>query len=355
MEEVHTRLPELFEEINEDIRDKDPIEIKSDLEKLHWLSVINPLEVFKNFIEMTDNFGVSLLEYNDKFSILELPQVQYFINTMVFQLTSKRDIKDICAAGTEYIQKTRFFKASREKITAKHDDIESVVEEINTIYNRFLNILTIGFMHISKKFDSKNKKDFTTFINDLFYNDVLLNAQFAYKNSVIIQNIIALYKKKQQYPYNSYNKLLTNLYFGEVGENERRCGFGRISFENGDKYEGTWENDAMHGQGLYIWRKNGWYKGEFTHGEQTGRGIRRFPNGGNYEGDFVKGKRHGAGRMEFKNGDLYVGNWYNDAMSGEGEYLWAKTKDIYKGKFRYDVRSSGVLTLSTGETFKISN
>lgn len=353
MEEIQRRVPEIFEAVTEDIRDKDPIEIKSDLEILNWLSVGNSIQIFKSFLEMADLFGVLLLTFPDRFSVLDLPQVQYFINTMVFQFTSQ-EIKETSELGTQYIQKTNFFKAARDKITAKHEDIESVVEEINAIYKRFRSILSIAFMHISKKFESKNKKDFSTFLNDLFYNDVLMNAHFTYKNSMVIKDIIGQYMKRPQYGY-GVQKIPANLYFGEVDESGKRSGFGRVSFENGDKFEGEWVNDFMHGFGLYIWKDNGWYKGEILNGEIRGRGIRKFLDGSIYEGEFVKGKRHGNGKMTFKNGDIYEGTWQADAMSGDGDYIWAKTNDSYKGKFRYDMRSNGVLTLSTGETFKISN
>ena len=126
-----------------------------------------------------------------------------------------------------------------------------MVEEIDVIYKRFLSIVMIAMMHLSKKFESKNKKDFASFVNDLFYNDVLMNVQFTYKNSSIIRDIISQYTKRSTY-YNSAPKAILNLYFGEFDENNRREGFGRISFDNGDRYEGEWSNDLMHGFGVYI-------------------------------------------------------------------------------------------------------
>ena len=74
-----------------------------------------------------------------------------------------------------------------------------------------------------------------------------------------------------------------------------------------------------------------------------------------FEGDFFKGKRHGNGKMKFKNGDLYQGAWISDTMCGDGEYCWAKTNDIYRGKFKYDSKLSGTMILSSSETYKISN
>ena len=97
-------------------------------------------------------------------------------------------------------------------------------------------------MHLSKKLEKLNKKEFFVYMNDFFYHEVLMTIQYTYKNNSFVREICLQYEKKPtQYggPSWKYNiKVYNNLYFGEFDENEKRDGFGRLSLENGDKYEG---------------------------------------------------------------------------------------------------------------------
>jgi hypothetical protein len=357
MEEVQAKLPDIFPEIESDMRDKDWMEIRTDFEKLNWLRNTEIVPISANYIEMADMFAQSLLQAPDKYSILQLTPVTYFINSLVFQCRNKSEKKQICDLAKDYCTRLNFFKSAREKLNVKHENIEEVVEKIDEIYKETSGILMVLIMHVAKKYESINKKDFTTYLNELFHHDVLMTAQYSNKTSYIIRNIVSQYEKKPVYSMQNkiFAKSTTSLYYGEISDKKLRNGFGRLSLENGDKYEGYWENDLMHGEGLYIWKKNGWYRGMFNRGEITGKGVRHYNDDSVYEGNFLRGRKHEYGKMKFKNGDLYEGTWSNDAMTGEGTYTWAKTSDVYKGKFRYDTNTSGILTLSTGEEVKISN
>jgi len=52
-----------------------------------------------------------------------------------------------------------------------------------------------------------------------------------------------------------YGKLLVlhGRYKGEMDNNGLRCGQGEFRWVNGDRYEGTWENNKMNGYGTYWW------------------------------------------------------------------------------------------------------
>ena len=63
-------------------------------------------------------------------------------------------------------------------------------------------------------------------------------------------------------------------------------------------YEGDWEQDLMHGQGVYT-----------------------FTSGAVYTGQWVKGKRQGDGKITYLDGSSYEGQWENDMMHGDGQYL----------------------------------
>ena len=68
--------------------------------------------------------------------------------------------------------------------------------------------------------------------------------------------------------------------------------------EGNETYEGNWEKDLMHGEGIY-----------------------HFTNGAIYTGQWIKGKRHGKGSIKYLDGSSYDGEWENDQMHGNGIYI----------------------------------
>jgi hypothetical protein len=61
-------------------------------------------------------------------------------------------------------------------------------------------------------------------------------------------------------------------YFGEMKEMKKQ-GLGKLIFDNGDFYEGEFENDLMMGVGRFT-QVNPWsiYEGEFLEGKMEGLG-----------------------------------------------------------------------------------
>jgi hypothetical protein len=45
-------------------------------------------------------------------------------------------------------------------------------------------------------------------------------------------------------------------YRGEYG-NGKRNGYGYVMYENGDSYDGSWQNDRRHGSGSYSYKLDG--------------------------------------------------------------------------------------------------
>ena len=43
--------------------------------------------------------------------------------------------------------------------------------------------------------------------------------------------------------------------------NNQRNGFGKLTFPNGDKYEGNYENGLKNGEGSFYWADGSYYKG----------------------------------------------------------------------------------------------
>ena len=96
-------------------------------------------------------------------------------------------------------------------------------------------------------------------------------------------------------------------YIGEV-LNGKRHGQGRMNYNVGTVYEGTWANDRPNEQG-----------------------ILKFNRSHLYEGNFVNGKFHGWGRYQRKK-DFYEGYWKNGKKHGEG--IESVGGEIYRGNFR---------------------
>ena len=65
--------------------------------------------------------------------------------------------------------------------------------------------------------------------------------------------------------------------------------------KNGDKYDGEWLNNQMHGQGRYVWKNNARV----------------------YEGSFENGLKHGEGVLTWKSGYQFIGTWESGKLEGE--------------------------------------
>ena len=82
----------------------------------------------------------------------------------------------------------------------------------------------------------------------------------------------------------------------------------KISFTNGDEYEGDMLIGYYHGQGKLTYADGkGYYKGTWARDQMHGNGERLYANGNFFQGTFYEGMIHGEGRMKFSNGDQFVG------------------------------------------------
>ena len=89
-------------------------------------------------------------------------------------------------------------------------------------------------------------------------------------------------------------------------------------YDNGDRYEGTFENGKKHGQGKYDWKpvKEGedqpededYYDGEWKNDSAEGQGTSMI-GGEFYNGEFKNGKRHGEGELNTLDGDFIRAIW----------------------------------------------
>lgn len=97
------------------------------------------------------------------------------------------------------------------------------------------------------------------------------------------------------------------------------AGHHRISYSEGDVYDGEWSGDGKrHGQGTLTFASGAKYRGEFVNGFFQGCGVLVFPDGGKYEGQFELGKYQGLGVFSNEGG-----------MKFEVGHLLFRTKQLF--------------------------
>jgi hypothetical protein len=92
-------------------------------------------------------------------------------------------------------------------------------------------------------------------------------------------------------------------------ENDRRHGEGVFVYKNGDVYSGWWRFGEKYGKGTFIAKDtNMKMVGDWENGEMV-RGRWIYPNGLYYEGEFIKNKPNGNGVWYCKNGNVVNGEF----------------------------------------------
>ena len=148
---------------------------------------------------------------------------------------------------------------------------------------------------------------------------------------------------------------INNCYQGNWKDN-KKCGFGIQTYENGDKYEGEWLENKKHGYGTY-WIKNEKkklvrsYTGQFLADYKNGKGTMYFNNGDRFDGYWEEDEMCGFGRMVYANGDIYVGNWAGNQRNGYGVFT-KNNGDYYEGNWLMNQRE-GYGSFYFAETQKV--
>ena len=180
----------------------------------------------------------------------------------------------------------------------------------------------------------------------------------------------------------SANSFRLRIYLDKVPSNHAkncvsgdcRNGYGRVTYSNGNSYEGTFKNGLMDGQGTYFYQNgtkiigvfknniaNGEckqynamgklaYEGNYYGGKLNGFGKAYDKNTGKliYEGNWKKGKKDGKGTEYFLNGSYYTGDFKDGIIEGQGTTTWP-SGDRYVGNFKDGKRSGqGTYNFASG-------
>jgi len=160
-------------------------------------------------------------------------------------------------------------------------------------------------------------------------------------------------------------------------------GQGKMTYPNGNIYDGSWDDNKFNGQGKMIYKTGYIYEGEWKDGWRHGQGKLMPPKGKQiyggllsiyegewkddkkhgqgkytglfskwtYEGEWKDGWRHGQGKLTHTKGRTYVGEWKDGRKHGQGKYTHADGR-TYEGEWK-DGRKhgQGKYTYSNGDTY----
>ena len=249
------------------------------------------------------------------------------------------------------------FKTNLEKIINIKDEItlndSIILKESKTfkIYN-MKNFNRTQLMKIKKLYEYLNQyrkpfplDDFNSKNWIHFYPED--DPFFSIKEREIIHNHLKIYN------YKNLNKI--QIYQGDlnkVGErhgigkfttrfnvligmwkNDKFCGWGRITTNNGQVMEGRFVNGIINGKGILIDKNKNKYVGDFINVKKWGEGKWKTKNI-EYEGEFHDNKIHGKGHIIFlKTGIEYIGTFKNEQIDGYGIFNW-KNGDQYEGEVK---------------------
>lgn len=110
-------------------------------------------------------------------------------------------------------------------------------------------------------------------------------------------------------------------------------GTGIFTWDNGDRYEGSFVDGARTGYGVFAWADGKRYEGDFKDDAREGIGKLTWADGSFYEGDFLNGQMHGKGRLVWASGEVYVGWFAKDKMEGYGIHYAKDGSVIYEGEW----------------------
>ncbi len=151
-----------------------------------------------------------------------------------------------------------------------------------------------------------------------------------------------------------FQKLTTNNVHQYIGDynNGVKDGNGIIIFTNGDKYEGEFQNDLLHGFGEYSYKSGHFFTGYFKKGRKNGNGTYININGSQYIGEFKYDLMHGKGKLIFSEIESYEGDFRFNNIEGIGKYYY-KNGSIYEGEFKnWRKEGNGKISYTDGRSYK---
>ena len=129
-------------------------------------------------------------------------------------------------------------------------------------------------------------------------------------------------------------------------------GQGRIDWDGGRSYVGTFVDGYMQGHGKltgpgYV------YVGQFKRGNLHGKGKISRGDNYTYEGDFSQNRMQGHGKLTYAKGFSFEGQFKNDTPQGKGRQTYGDGS-VVEGTFDEDLMPQGpvVITSANGDRYE---
>ena len=235
-------------------------------------------------------------------------------------------------------------------------NVESVYKgEVDIITNKKCGIGELIYRSGAQKYGNWYNNEFKGW-NRFINNNGILYIGLFINNELNGKGIKFIFEKNQIYKGDFINSLREgngidesegNKYEGQFIK-DKKSGKGKINFNNGDIYEGDFENNKFNGEGHYIWKKNGHeYIGQYLNGQFNGKGFYKWGNEEYYKGDYKMGIKDGQGEVKYPNGKKYIGPFVNGKLNGIGifedgkgnkgevEFIDGRINKNYKIKKKY--------------------
>jgi hypothetical protein len=205
--------------------------------------------------------------------------------------------------------------------------------------------------------DSKNRNIINHYLNtDLsnFSTFSLDSFKYFYPNNEnhfkVPNNEIYVQKEITKYMNNDPNTKQT--YIGSVNHSGEKHGYGRLITPN-SKIIGTWRKGRFTGWGRQILNNGEIFEGNFNNGKLNGKGIYKYRDI-LYVGDFENNKKQGKGEKITKD-YYYKGDFNNNKIDGYGKIQFINNKDDiseYEGFFKENnIEGKGIMKWGNGNIY----
>ena len=139
-------------------------------------------------------------------------------------------------------------------------------------------------------------------------------------------------KENNDKDINSTKQIINKITYKGNIKNFKKEGYGN-EICNEYIYEGNFHNDMKNGKGKIKFIKTGdYYEGDFTDDKITGYGKYIWSNKHEYIGDFNEGEMNGKGIYKWPDGSEYEGEYINNKREGKGKFKWSNGA-IFEGIF----------------------
>ena len=212
-----------------------------------------------------------------------------------------------------------------------------------------------------KELEKQNKnqstqKKYIEYIEKSLSNPKIISSTYKLKNltlKLISQKDIIIgfqEENSQNIKYGIQYSQNGDYYEGEFNNNKKE-GNGKLILKNGTIYEGSFKNNKHNGYGKLTQLDGEIFAGEWKEGKIDGNGIRYHSNGDKYIGNYKNNLKHGIGHYIFSNGNSYDGNWENGKANGKGKFIF-KNGNFYEGEFKDNIISGkGVFNMKNGDCY----